>query len=249
MADAADLCCDDACGLASCPSCLEAWRKPFLKQLRALLATKLVVTYATVIMTDPKVRQKKLARVIESAVMQRFRMLLRRHGLSHLVIVGILEADWSERTRCWEPHFHIFILGSRPDFTSLAKALHKKDRFKGQRGLQVFRPVDSAELFDAIDVVNTTGYSAKFRMMRKWPYYLSNGNIKNIKSNLRGKQAKAAHKWLGKPPRDFVFLQNVRLDANGFRLIAKPTVELPLSGETSKTRKKASKRVKGGAAD
>lgn len=220
------------CGLAVCKTCSSAWRKPFRKRLRRLLSNYLSVAYTTVILTDPALRQKKLKRINPKAVVQQFRMMLRRFDLGDLTIIGVLEADWNELTGCWEPHFHLFILDRfspqelNERLDKLRKHLLRQDPYRGDSDWQVYKPILTEFLTTKGDKKRVVGYATKMRPMRKWPYY-AKGKRRYRKGHLRGKHKRAAEKWLSRPPRDFVFLQNIRLDASGFRL------RRPLSGNSS----------------
>lgn len=221
------------CGLAACDDCTLGWREGFRKHLRRLLRGYDSVAYTTIILTDPALRQKNLKRINPKAVVQQFRMMLRRFDLGDLTVVGVLEVDWNEVTGCWEPHLHLFILDhlSREELNErlddLREYLIDQDPHRGDRDWQVHKPVLTKFLVTDDDKVDTIGYITKMRPTRKWPYYVR-GIRRYLKGLLRGKHKRAAKKWLSRPPRDFVFLQNVRLDASGFRLMS------PLSRKTSK---------------
>ncbi|MEK9967978.1 MAG: hypothetical protein VW600_02505 [Ferrovibrio sp.] len=151
-------------------------------------------------------------------------MMLRRFDLGDLTIVGVLEADWNELTGCWEPHFHLFILDEfspkelSERLDELRKNLIDQDPHRGDSDKQVYRPILTEFLNTKGDKKRVTGYVTKMRPMRKWPYFV-NGKRRYRKAHLRGKQKRAAEQWLSRPPREFVFLQNLRLDASGFRLL------------------------------
>lgn len=222
------------CGLAACYDCSSVWRKPFRTQLRRLLRDYPSVAYTTLILTNPALRQKKLKRINPKAVVQQFRMILRRFDLGDLTIVGVLEVDWNELTGLWEPHFHLFILD---DFSpkelserleKLKKHLKVQDPHCSDREKQVYRPIVTEFLTTKGDKKRVISYITKMRPMRKWPYY-AKGKRRYRKGNLRGKYKRAAEAWLSRPPREFVFLQNLRLDVSGFRLLRS------LSGKSSKS--------------
>lgn len=212
------------CGLVVCGMCSSVWRKAFRKRLRRLLSDYPSVAYTTVILPDPTLRQEDLGRVKPKLVVQQFRMMLRRFDLGDLTIVGVLEVDWNEVTGCWEPHFHLFILD---DFSpkelnerldELRDHLIDQDPHRGDRDWQVHKPVLTKYLTTKGDKKRVVGYATKLRPMRKWPYF-TKGKRRYLKGLLRGKHKRAAEAWLSRPPRDFVFLQNLRLDPSGFRLI------------------------------
>lgn len=211
-----------SCGLAACPDCSSAWRQQFRKRLRRLLSDYPSVAYTTVILPDPGLRQKKLKRINPKAVVQQFRMMLRRFDLGDLTIVGIFEADWNEITGCWEPHLHLFILDrlNRKELSErldvLRKHLLRQDPHRGDSDKQVYRPILTEFLTTKGDKKRVVGYVTKMRPMRKRPYF-AKGKRRYLKAHLRGKHKRAAEAWLSRPPRDFVFLQNLRLDAAGFR--------------------------------
>ena len=227
------------CGMAACDDCHLIWRNDFRKRLRQLLRGHDNVAYSTIILTDPALRQKKLKRIHPKAVVQQFRMMLRRLGLGHLTLVGLLEVDWNELAGCWEPHFHLLVLDPDANFTSLKKHLKTQDPHRGDRDKQVYRPVVTEFLVIEDDKSAVIGYITKMRPMRKWPYH-AKGKRRYRKARLRGKQKRAAEAWLSRPPRDFAFLQNVRLEASGFRLLR------PLSGKSSKSTVRSINRPKGG---
>jgi len=76
--------------LAVCSDCSSVWRKPFRKRLRRLLRDCACVAYTTIILTDAALRQEDLERINPKAVVQQFRMMLRRFGLGDLTMVGVL---------------------------------------------------------------------------------------------------------------------------------------------------------------
>jgi len=135
-------------------------------------------------------------------------------------------------TGCWEPHIHLFILDdlSREELNKrldgLRKRLLRQDPHRGDSDKRVYRPILTEFLITKGDKKRVVGYVTKVRPMRKWPYF-AKGKRRFRKAHLRGKHKRAAEAWLSRPPRDFVLLQNLRLDASGFRLIR------PLSRKSS----------------
>lgn len=211
---------ENPCGLMVCPACHEEQLKAFRQHLKALLAQCSIVTWMTVVLTQADLRQANLGQVIPSDVLQCFRMMLRRAGLSHHQIVGILETDWNEVSRFWEPHLHLFIVGPRPATAALNDWLKETDPYNGQPPYGVYRPIHAVELTDRATISAKVDYATKFHPHRKWVYY-KGGKATAKKGQLRGTKLRDAMRWLAHPMRDFVFLQGVALDSNGFRLLSR----------------------------
>lgn len=205
------------CERAGCQECLDRWRGPFRQRLTDFLNGFDLVTMITVIFTQSKLRQSELSAVDPVAVLQRTRMMLRRNGLGDLPMVGILEADWSERLKRWEPHLHLFVPGQFPDTERLRLWLKSRNPLTGKTENSVYRPVLRNQLETEEDVINAIAYVTKFTPMRKRVLYRVNG-VGNTKVSLRGTQLREVKRWLDRPIRDFVYLQNIRLDSAGFRL-------------------------------
>lgn len=208
---------DCECERAGCQECMDRWRGPFRQNLADFLNGFDTVTMITVIFTQPALRQDDLFAIDPVAVLQRTRMMLRRNGLNDLPMVGTLEADWSEKSKRWEPHLHLFVPGQFPDTKRLRLWLRSRNPLTGDAEDSVYRPVQRDRLEAEQDVVNAVAYATKFAPMRKRVLYRANG-VGSTKVNLRGTQFRDAQRWLDRPVRDFVYLQNVRLDSTGFRL-------------------------------
>lgn len=146
-------------------------------------------------------------------------MMLRRAGLSHHQIVGILEIDWNEVSRLWEPHFHLFVIGPRPATVSLNKWLADTDPHNSQPPCGVYRPVHAVELNDLAVIHGKVDYATKFHPHRKRRYY-RRGKAITLKGKLRGTKLRDAMRWLAHPMRDFVLLQGADYDSTGFRLLS-----------------------------
>lgn len=211
---------ENPCSLMVCPICRDNQLQPFRQHLKAFLTQYPIITWMTVVLTQADLRQSNLGQVIPHAVLRRFRMMLRRAGLSHHQIVGILEADWSEASRFWEPHLHLFIVGPRPATAALKKWLANADPYNGNPPKGVYRPIHAVELTDRATISVKVDYATKFHPHRKWVYY-KGGKATAKKGRLRGTKLRNAMRWLAHPMRDFVFLQGVALDSNGFRLLSR----------------------------
>lgn len=227
---------DNPCGLVVCPACREDQLNAFRQHLKAFLAQYRTITWMTVVLTQADLRQVNLSQVIPRDVLQCFRMMLRRAGLSHHQIIGILEVDWNEVSRLWEPHFHLFIVGPRPATAALKKWLANADQYNGQPPYGVYRPIHAIELTDLAAIHDKVDYATKFHPHRKWRYF-RRGKATTMKGELHGTIRRDAMRWLAHPMRDFVLLQGVRLDSKGFRL---------LSAKPPKTSIRATNEGKGG---
>lgn len=208
------------CGLASCPKCLDSWRVLFCQQTVEFLNGFKTITMMTVVLTQPSLRQPNLAAIDPAAVFDNIRTIFARTGLDHLPIIGILEVDWNELRKCWEPHVHCFVAGEYPKTRKLRKWLRSRDPYKGKPPKGVHRPVQRDLLKTEQDVADAIAYATKLTIMRKRVFYRET-KITTLKVNLRGTQLRNAQRWLARPPRDFVYLQKVRLDTTGFRLLSR----------------------------
>lgn len=208
------------CGLASCPKCLDGWRDQFRQHMAEFLSGFDTVTMMTVVLTQPSLRQPNLAAIDPAAVFDNIRTIFARTGLGHIPMIGILEVDWNEPGKCWEPHVHCFVAGEYPKTRKLRSWLRSRDPYKGKPPKGVYRPVQRDLLKTEQDVADAIAYATKLTIMRKRVFYRRKKNS-TLKVSLRGTQLRDAQRWLARPPRDFVYLQKVRLGSTGFRLLSR----------------------------
>lgn len=196
------------CGCAACPLCHATWTKAVAEALECHLARFEKLWLVTVILSDPELRQDKLSNIDPRPVVQRTRMVLRRHGLSGRIMLGALEADWQETDGVWEPHIHLLIAGEKPDVAKL------KARLRERRG-DVYRPVQ----VKAVDnLPGAIAYVLKMSSKRK-VRSRTNGRIQTYRYPLRGKRLQESLRWYGRPPAHFALLQGLRISGDELKLL------------------------------
>jgi hypothetical protein len=139
------------------------------------------------------------------------RQQLIRAGLGDVKAIGGIEVDFNDKTKMWEPHFHIIVAGSTPaQFEALREHGYTSDATI-QRPMRIDQVRNPAKQFS---------YCLKSYCAKKVSYQDPRGKQRTRKLRLRNPYHNAALLWLDQQqPTDLVMMRGMRRYGSQLRLV------------------------------
>jgi hypothetical protein len=139
------------------------------------------------------------------------RQQLIRSGLGKVTAIGGIEVDFNDKTKMWEPHFHIIVAGSTPAQFEALRAHGYSGDTTIHRPMRIDKVRDPARQFP---------YCLKSYCTRKVSYQDPRGKQRTRKLRLRKPHHNAALVWLDQQqPTDLVVMRGMRRYGSKLQLV------------------------------
>jgi hypothetical protein len=199
------------CQSAACPVCMRQFRRWLSGEMLRLLGKTPNLLFVTLVPPALVLPADELNTLSPRKMGDMLRQQLIRAGLGHVKAIGGIEVDFNDKTKMWEPHFHIIVAGSTPaQFEALRTHGYSGDATI-QRPMRIDKVTNPARQFS---------YCLKAYCTRKVSYQDSRGKQRTRKLRLRNPHHNAALLWLDQQqPTDLVVMRGVRRYGSELRLV------------------------------